>query len=420
MRLSCVAALALAGALSVPVTGAAPAQAAPGSLCEDIRPDSVSDESDLPSAPLRRLGVERAAGLLAERGIRPGEGVGVAVIDSGVAPAARGRMEVEAPASWAEGDYESSHGTTVAGLIAGHPRDDGKPVGVAPGARIVDLRVYSQPDDRGTGGIPVAGVTAALEWLADHAREQGIGVAVMAFGFGPEPPGKRMRKAVKAAAHDVVLVAAGGNRPQEGQPGYEQLGGEPRPGEDVAGTVYPAAYDEHVLAATATADGASTDASEHVLLSSDVDVAVPTFDAVSVGVNGRTCVVQEVASSWAAAITAGVAALVRSAYPDETAAQIRARLVATASGSAAAPTRATGAGVLRPGEAVTRVLAPRPDGELDVLPVEDTGRQRLTAPEPEADPVAGVLDDALWWGLFGGAGVVVALLLGPMVARRRG
>ena len=41
------------------------------------------------------------------------------------------------------------------------------------------------------------------------------------------------------------------------------------------------------------------------------------------------------------------------------------------------------------------------------------------APEPEPDPLAGASDDAVWWGLLGGGVLVVALLLRPVLARRR-
>lgn len=409
MRLSApVAAAVLAGSLGVAPPAVA---AAPGSVCDSLAEDVVSAESDLPSRPLEELGVERAAALLERRGTIPGEGVGVAVIDSGVAPAARTRMDWVAPEAWASGEHESQHGTTVAGLVAGQPRDDGQPVGVAPGAQVVDLRVYTAPDDDGSGGIPSGAVVDAVDWLADNAADLDVGVAVLAFDAGGDPPG--LREAVtRLAEADVLVVAAGGNR-------VDPSGEGAPPGEDAAGSVYPAAYNDSVLAVGATGTGFAEDASEYVLLSSDLDVAVPTHGAVSIGVNGRACLVEGVATSWAAGIAAGVAALVRSAFPDETAAQVRARLVATATGSPEAPTRATGAGVLQPTEALNRLLAPRRDGTITPLAREDGGRQRTAAPPATPDPLAAALDDAQWWGLLAGGLLVVALVLKPLLARRR-
>ena len=69
-------------------------------------------------------------------------------------------------------------------------------------------------------------------------------------------------------------------------------------------------------------------------LTAKLDAAVPTYGAVTLAINGGSCVLNEVATSWAAGIAGGVVALVRSAFPTENAAQIEARLRATASGSA--------------------------------------------------------------------------------------
>jgi membrane-anchored mycosin MYCP len=56
---------------------------------------------------------------------------------------------------------------------------------------------------------------------------------------------------------------------------------------------------------------------------------------------------------------------------------------------------------------------------VDDMPRERLAQPRVTAPQPPPDPVAGTLADARWWGLLGGAALVVALLLRPLLARRR-
>ena len=416
MRLRAVAAGVLAVATSLLTVGPAPAYAATGSLCDSLDADSESSESDLVSRPLQLLDVPRAWELLAARGITAGQGVRVAVIDSGVAPAARGRIDVTEPLSIVGGEHASSHGTVVAGLVAAEPRPDGKPVGVAPAAEVVDLRVYADSDDSGSGGIPETNVVAALRWLADNARRERIGVAVTAFELEDSP---ELAAAVReVVARDVVLVAASGNRPVEGQERYSELGGGPRAGEDVGGTIFPAAYDG-VLAVSATSAGVPGDAGDPVLLSSDVDVAVPTYGAVSIGLNGTSCVVQQVATSWSAGIGAGVVALLRSAYPRESAEQIVARLRVTADGNHAAPTRTTGAGVLQPVEALTRVVNPDRRGRVQQLPREGTGTGPVSRPPDPHDPVVATLRTASWWGLVGAGALAVALLLRPLLARRR-
>ncbi len=108
----------------------------------------------------------------------------------------------------------------------------------------------------------------------------------------------------------------------------------------------------------------------------------------------------------------------RSAYPDENADQIEARLTASASGSATSPHTTTGHGVLQPVEALTQQLAPTKRGEIDDMPREDAAQPRVTAPVPEPDPLSATLREARWWGLFGGAALVVALLARPLLRRR--
>ena len=53
------------------------------------------------------------------------------------------------------------------------------------------------------------------------------------------------------------------------------------------------------------------------------------------------------------------------------------------------------------------------------MPRQEPVQERITAPRAAPDPVAGTLSDARWWGLVGGAALVVALLARPLLARRR-
>lgn len=424
MRLSRLGLAAVLGALALPVLPAGPASAA-DVPCEGFDESTTEvEQATSPSVPYQLLGVDRATRILAEQGIAPGEGVNVAVIDSGVASesATVPLRVVGRQAFGVGGGVGFEHGTNVAGLVAAGERERGGPTGIAPAAGIWDLKVYEESDDAGLGGVPTANVVAALRWLTQNARTERIGVVVMPLSM-PRTP--ELKRAVTALSRqDVVIVAGSGNRPQEGQEGFERFGTQ-RPGEDAAGTVFPAAYADHVLAVTATADGVPVadgdlpDASGSVLRSADIDAAVPTAGAVTLATNGSTCVINGIATSWAAGIAGGVVALLRSAYPGENADQIEARLLASASGSATRPTTVTGHGVLQPVEALTQDLAPTKRGEVDDMPREEVPEVRATAPRPEPDPVAGTLVDARWWGLVGGAALVVALLARPLLARRR-
>lgn len=400
---------------------AAPAAALDAYPCASQEPDAERAATTTRSTPLDLLGVERATELLAARGIRPGEGVKVAVVDSGVsAPSPMAPLTVADQRDFGVGGPVTfGQGTNLAGLVAGGDRDDGKPTGVAPAAAIVDLRVYAAPLDSGVLDVPTENVTAALRWLVENAEADGIGVVVVGFDVDGDAA---LERAVRdLSREDVVIVAATGDRPVDGQPGFEDLGGTPAPGEDVSGEVLPAGYDG-VLGVTSTAGGvpgSEADASTSVLLSRDIDVAVPTYGAVTLAPNGATCTIDPIGSAPAAGIAAGVVALLRSAYPDDNARQIVARLTASASGSLAAPTAATGVGVLQPVEALTQELAPDAAGAIDDMPRERQEPVRVTAPEREPDPLAGALEDARWWGLVGGGALVVALLARPLLTRRR-
>lgn len=414
MRLA-PAAAGLVLALGLP---AAPASAADAYPCAGQEPDAERVATTTPSAALELLDVERATELVSARGIAPGQGVKVAVVDSGVsAPSPMAPLTVADQLSFGVGGPVTfGQGTNLAGLVAGGAREDRRPTGVAPAAAIVDLRVYAAPLDNGALDVPTENVTAAVRWLVENAEADGIGVVVV--GFDVEGDAGLERAVRDLSREDVVIVAATGDRPADGQPGFEDYGGTPAPGEDVSGEVLPAGYDG-VLGVTSTAGGASAaDASSSVLLSRDIDVAVPTYGAVTLAPNGATCAIDRIGSAPAAGIAAGVVALLRSAHPDDNARQIVARLTASASGSLAAPTTATGFGVLQPVEALTQELAPDEAGTVDDMPRERQEPVRVTAPQPEPDPLAGALRDARWWGLVGGGALVVALLARPLLARR--
>ena len=85
----------------------------------------------------------------------------------------------------------------------------------------------------------------------------------------------------------MVVVAATGNPPDEGGFLSAELGGEP--------------------------SGAPV--TDFVLPGSDTDLAAPTYGLLSVAVNGATCVVPEVATSWSAAEVSGVGARLRAPEP---------------------------------------------------------------------------------------------------------
>jgi membrane-anchored mycosin MYCP len=385
-----------------------PAAAEDNPLCDSVQADSAPGQVTIHSAPLAQLEMRRAQ-LLVQQDAPAGPPVRVAVLDSGVAP---GRIPVAARESVTGRTTVSYyHGTAVAGLIAG-------PLGVAPHAEIVDVRVYDDVDERDGDQVTPAALADGLEWVARNADDLNIKVANVSLVVGRSDALERAVNEVRDAG--VLLVAAAGNRPRQGDPFDDSFSDDTAsPREDAAGILYPTGYDD-VVSASSTADGTgSADVTEFVVQNSNTTVAVPTMDAISFGLDGRPCVLEPAATSWAAAEVSGVLALLWQMYPHDSAAQIEARLVSAANGTPDDPTPLTGAGVVQPYEALTRPLDPARSGKVErTVAVEHTSAP-AAAPEPPADLLAGTRDDAVWWGLIGGGVLVVALLLRPVIARRR-
>ena len=411
---------------SVVLLGSAPASGAPAGLvdpdCASVQVDDQPVDATAPSLPFDLLDMEEAWAPFAREGRVPGAGVRVAVVDSGVATGAG--LPVAERVSFSTGtELGEYHGTAVAGLVAGRLRagPEPLPVGFAPGAEIVDVRVYdrTQPDE-GEVGIEPARVAAGLRWVAANARRLRIGVVNVSLQVTPTA---ELAAAVRAVVEqDVVVVAGSGNRPVEGDPLYPEFG-EAEDGEDAAGAIFPAGYDD-VVAVNATAAGVpvtegEVDVRGSVLQSSAIDVAAPTYGAVTTSVNGGTCVLPTVATSWAAAEVSGVLALLRAAYPDDNVMQVVARLRDTADGTPTNPTVLTGAGVVQPAEALTRPLRPGRAGAVDVNAEERDTTRSARAPVVPEDRLAQTRRNAIWLGLIGGSALVVAALLRPLLVRRR-
>ena len=222
----------------------------------------------------------------------------------------------------------------------------------------------------------------------------------------------------------MVTVAPTGNRLRNdtGDTGSalvpEEQFGEFRPGENARDVVHPAAYDD-VLAVNASMAGTGgADPHLYVLENSATDLAAPTAGGVSYTVNGGTCVLSAPATSWAAAEVSGVLALLFAHFPDDTPAMAVNRLLATADGRPDVPNRLSGAGDVQPYDALTRPLAMDADGVAQqTAPEPDT--QVYAAPEPEPDVLADTRRAAVWWGLLGGGALLLALVLRPVLARRR-
>ena len=158
-----------------------------------------------------RLGGVR---LQAEDASTTGRGVGVAVIDSGIAnlPHLRGRIVVSRDFTGG-GDTADvwGHGTHVAGIIAAagrNPRDETS--GVAPGAHLLNLKVLGAD-----GSGYAADVIEAIEWAVAHRERYAVRVINLSLGAVPTQSAHTDPLCLAIArAHEagIVVIAAAGNR----------------------------------------------------------------------------------------------------------------------------------------------------------------------------------------------------------------
>ncbi|HEU4935507.1 MAG TPA: S8 family peptidase, partial [Vicinamibacterales bacterium] len=142
-----------------------------------------------------------------------GQGVGVAVIDSGVAgehSALRRHLLDALDFTGKKGTAADrfGHGTHVAGIIAGTD-DAGEYSGLAPGAHIVSLKVLG-PDGSGD----TSDVINAIDWAIEHKASHALRVINLSLGrpvfesYREDPLCHAVQRAVDAG---LVVVAAAGN-----------------------------------------------------------------------------------------------------------------------------------------------------------------------------------------------------------------
>ncbi|MDX6374911.1 MAG: rane-anchored mycosin [Nocardioidaceae bacterium] len=413
-------------AVSVMICPAASADDGVEGDCQEISAqDATHYATSRPSLPLQEMGVDDALARLKKEHVKPGAGVVVAVIDSGVASAApitiAGQPVETGNKVAAATDY---HGTAVAGLIAGHRRPDGGgPVGIAPYAQIYDVQVYDEadastaPDSTGSP-ITVENLRQGLDAVIAAVPTLGIRIVNMSLAI---PDDDEIRaKIAQLWALGVVVVAPTGNRSSE-LPMPSDLPSTfeaHQSGEDAAPYVHPADYDD-VLGVNATPAGSSNlEPTNWVLENSSTDVAAPTAGAVSYSLRGESCLLNDPATSYAAAEVSGVLALLQSAYDESVAASVR-RLLTTANGRPDIPNTLVGAGEVQAMDALTRPMDINDSGtDLGAGSVQHEP-QLLTVPEEPDDVLAKTRQDAVWWGLVGGGALLLAVVLRPVLARRR-
>lgn len=278
----------------------------------------VPTAAQVPDVPCTRP-VEAPAPAQPDTGLHRlarGEGVRVAVIDTGVADHPRLRVEPVADlVSPATPDPHldcDGHGTIVAGVVNG----------IAPGAVILSIRQSSAHHRQVDGGAAgtLAGLAAGVHEALD-AGAQVINISVVScLDAGVLLDARPLHDALdRAESEGAVVVAAAGNAGSVCQPGM---------------VVHPA-QEETVLAVAAVHPQDPHTVADYVMPGVG-QVAAPGRVTAGLSPAGRGWASGVVdargqesgfeGTSFAAPVVSGVAALLRERYPHESAAQLRGRI----------------------------------------------------------------------------------------------
>lgn len=265
-----------------------------------------------------------------------GEGVTVAVVDSGVDashPDLTGQV-LEGKDFTGGGNAQKDldgHGTSMASLIAGHGHGSGEAsgmLGLAPKAKILPLRVIETQKDPNHDET----WAAAVRYAVDN------GAKVINLSFSNDG-GKTLsdgRAAIAyAQAHDVVVVASAGN---DGSIAVDE----------------PAALPGVVSVGAVNKEGNRWDGSN---TGKGLTLMAPGVDILAADMTRSQQYSLSTGTSDSTAYVSATAALVRAKHPDLTAGQVINRLIKSASflghKGLKAPDEEYGYGIIRPYQAVT-------------------------------------------------------------------
>ena len=274
-------------------------------------------------------------------GYRQGQGIGVAVLDSGISPHAdlgnRVVANVTVGASPVVTDTYG-HGTHVAGIIGGDgTASHGAYIGIAPKANLVNVKISND-----AGAASAADVVAGLQWVNDNKSRYNIRVvnlslnSSMAQSYQVDP--------IDAAVeilwfNKVVVVVSAGN--------------------DGRNALYPPANDPFAITVGAVDDKSTSGTGDDRMATfsgygttgdgfAKPDLVAPGVNIVSAlagsgallpaqhpdhlaaGFTGAAAYFRMSGTSMAAPVVAGAAALLLQDEPDLTPDQVKYRLLATA------------------------------------------------------------------------------------------
>jgi serine protease AprX len=282
-----------------------------------------------------------------------GAGIGVALIDSGVAPVSKiaanlvngPDLSLDATGGPSDGIDAFGHGTHLAGIIAGKdpaagsdPKDYDKDaedhfLGVAPDAKVISLKTATAD-----GSVDVSQIIAAIDWVVQHRNDPGMNIRVLNLSFGTDGTQDAsidpLTYAVEVAwrAGIVVVVSAGNNgadQPQLNNPASDPL------------VISVGAQDQ--FGTPSTSDDVIADFSSRGNRSRRPELMAPGRSIVSLRVPGSVIdeefpggrvdnddeMFKGSGTSQSAAVVSGVVALMLQRYPQLTPDQVKALLMNT-------------------------------------------------------------------------------------------
>lgn len=348
-----------------------------------------------------------------------GAGVSVAVIDTGVRPQPR------LPGMIPGGDFVDpagngfddcdGHGTIVAGIIGAAEAPTDGLVGVAPNAQLLAIRqtsgayIVNDPsaDPNDPNHSRTAGDVRTLAHAIVHAANLGarvINVSVVDCVKVSAPIDQAMLGGALKYATDVkdaLVVAAAGNINGSDSGGGQQNNCRTNPDVDpakpqdprnwggVTSVSTPSWFDDLVLSVGfVSPDGART---MNSMSGPWLDVAAPGSGIVSLSSSGEGVInalpggddgalVPLAGTSYAAAYVSGLAALVRSRFPNLTARQVATRIINTAHAPARGVDNTVGRGIIDPVAALTYNIP------INGQPSETVQAAVLSIPAPPPPP----------------------------------
>ncbi len=333
-----------------------------GDPVELTRPEEMQEalgDRPLGDNAVRTLGVDK----LWEQGFK-GQGVTIAVLDTGIYKHADYQDRITGFKDWVAGETEpydpQGHGTHVAGCALGDGKmSNGKYTGTAPEANLVGVAVL---DKHGSGRL--SDIIKGVQWTVEKKDELNIDIINMSLG-GPvfasylqDPVALSVGKAVDAG---IIAAVAGGNsgpKPSTiGTPGnhpraftvgaLDDRGTVRRSDDRVAffssrgptshdGLTKPDILAPGVAITAANAPGSALDRAP-----------VPHIGTSYITISG---------TSMATPIMAGVIACLLSANPNMTPDEVKELFMSTADPLADADANSQGSGVVNPEAALKRAL----------------------------------------------------------------